>query len=71
MDSRILGRLKPFLADATYINYIGDEGEEGINRSYGAKLERLATLKANYDPGNFFRANQNIKPSSRNVTTSV
>ncbi len=59
--------LKPFLADAAYINYIGDEGEEGLRTSYGAKLERLATLKAKYDPSNFFRANQNIKPNSGNV----
>lgn len=63
--------LKPFLADATYINYIGDEGEEGIKTSYGAKLERLAALKANYDPSNFFHSNQNIKPSSRNTAASL
>jgi FAD/FMN-containing dehydrogenase len=62
--------LKPFLADATYINYIGDEGEEGIKTSYGAKLERLAALKANYDPSNFFHVNQNIKPRSGNATAS-
>jgi len=54
--------LKPFLADATYINYIGDEGEQGIQKSYGSKLERLAALKAEYDPSNFFHINQNIKP---------
>jgi hypothetical protein len=59
--------LKPFLADATYINYIGDEGEVGLQTSYGGKLERLATLKANYDPANFFHVNQNIKPSRRNA----
>lgn len=62
--------LKPFLADATYVNYIGDEGEEGIQSSYGVKLERLSALKAKYDPGNFFHANQNIKPRAGNTTTT-
>jgi len=62
--------LKPFLADATYINYIGDEGEEGIQTSYGAKLDRLAALKANYDPSNFFHVNQNIKPRTGSATAS-
>lgn len=62
--------LKPFLADATYINYIGDEGQEGIQRSYGGKLERLTALKTKYDPSNFFHINQNIKPSSGNSTAS-
>jgi FAD/FMN-containing dehydrogenase len=65
-----LATLKPFLADATYINYIGDEGEEGIQTSYGAKLGRLAALKANYDPSNFFHVNQNIKPRAGNATVS-
>jgi FAD/FMN-containing dehydrogenase len=54
--------LEPFLADASYINYIDNEGEEGIRRSYGAKFDRLVALKTKYDPTNFFFANQNIKP---------
>jgi FAD/FMN-containing dehydrogenase len=56
------GALKPFLADASYVNYIGDEGEDGVRISYGSKLDRLVTLKTKYDPTNFFHVNQNIKP---------
>ena len=63
--------LKLFLADASYINYIGDEGEEGIRRSYGAKLDRLVALKTKYDPTNFFHFNQNIKPRPTVSTASL
>jgi len=55
--------MKPFLADAAYVNYLGEVEEEGIRAAYGKKYERLAALKAKYDPTNFFCMNQNIKPS--------
>jgi len=55
--------MKPFMADAVYVNYLGDEGEERVRRAYGAKYERLRALKDKYDPTNFFRMNQNIKPN--------
>jgi FAD/FMN-containing dehydrogenase len=55
--------MRPFLADAAYVNYLGEVDEEGIRAAYGNKYERLAALKAKYDPTNFFSMNQNIKPS--------
>jgi FAD/FMN-containing dehydrogenase len=54
--------MKPFLAEAAYVNYLGDVEEEGIRIAYGRKYERLAALKQKYDPTNFFCINQNIKP---------
>jgi FAD/FMN-containing dehydrogenase len=40
-----------------------DEGEERVRASYGANYERLAQVKATYDPDNLLRVNQNIKPT--------
>ncbi len=55
--------MKPFLANASYINYIGDEGIEGLRGSYSEeKFARLAAIKSKYDPTNLFRMNQNIAP---------
>ena len=62
--------MRPFLADAAYVNYLGEVDEEGIRAAYGRKYERLAALKAKYDPANFFRMNQNIKPSSSSLTAA-
>jgi len=42
---------------------MGDEGEERVKKTYGGNYERLAKIKEKYDPKNFFRVNQNIKPS--------
>jgi hypothetical protein len=47
-----------------YSNFLGDEGEDRIREAYsGATFTRLTTLKAKYDPTNFFRLNQNITPA--------
>jgi hypothetical protein len=56
--------MQPFESEAVYVNYLGTEGEDRIKAAYGpAKYERLVALKNKYDPTNFFRLNQNIKPS--------
>jgi FAD/FMN-containing dehydrogenase len=57
--------MKPFLADAAYVNYLGEIDEEGMRAAYGKKYEHLAELKRKYDPTNFFCMNQNIRPSGR------
>jgi FAD/FMN-containing dehydrogenase len=58
--------LRPFLADAAYVNYYGgDEGPEGLAAAYGTeKLQRLAILKTKFDPDNVFRMNQNVLPAA-------
>ncbi len=55
--------MRPFLAEAAYVNYLGDVAEEGVRSAYGNKYQRLAELKDKYDPTNFFHMNQNIRPA--------
>ena len=49
-----------------YLNFpgLGEEKEELVRAGYGANYERLAALKAKYDPANLFRMNLNITPAS-------
>lgn len=51
-----------FTTGGVYLNFIGDEGSERISAAFGSKLDRLAAIKAEYDPGNVFAGNQNIAP---------
>jgi FAD/FMN-containing dehydrogenase len=53
---------EPFLKGGVYVNYLGDEGEARVRAAYGANYDRLTAIKKKYDPSNFFRLNQNIKP---------
>jgi hypothetical protein len=47
-----------------YAGFLGDEGEERVRAAYpGATFERLAAIKAQYDPDNVFRLNHNIPPA--------
>jgi FAD/FMN-containing dehydrogenase len=49
-----------------YLNFMsGNDGEAGVVREgIGSETyEKLAAIKAKYDPTNFFRLNQNIPPS--------
>jgi hypothetical protein len=52
----------PYSAGGAYVNFMMDEGEDRIRATYRDNYDRLAAVKAKYDPGNFFRVNQNIKP---------
>ena len=55
--------LRPFLATGSYGNYPSDEGDAVVRAAYGPNYERLVALKNKYDPTNFFRMNQNVRPS--------
>jgi len=49
---------------ATYVNFMGDEGADGVRAAYpAATWSRLREIKRTYDPENLFRRNQNIPPA--------
>ena len=59
--------LAPWKSGGVYLNFVGDEGEDRIRAAFGEHYDRLATVKAEYDPENLFRGNQNIRPRGQLV----
>ncbi len=55
--------LHPHNLKGAYLNFMMEEGEDRIRATYGDNYDRLAAIKKKYDPANFFRVNQNIKPA--------
>jgi FAD/FMN-containing dehydrogenase len=56
-------RMAPHAGSGVYVNFLGEEGEGAIRASYRGNYARLMAIKADYDPDNIFRRNQNIKPA--------
>ena len=57
----------PYSAGGGYVNFMMAEGQERVKATYGNHYQRLAAIKAAYDPDNLFRMNQNIEPD-RTIT---
>jgi FAD/FMN-containing dehydrogenase len=54
----------PYAAGSVYINFLTQDEGARIGEAYGQNYQRLAQIKAQVDPRNLFRHNQNIKPSA-------
>ncbi len=56
----------PFSSGGAYLNFeMHEDGDDRVKKSYGKNYERLSNIKKKYDPDNFFRVNQNIKPAEK------
>ena len=56
--------IRPFSTGGNYVNFqLAEDEADRIAAAYGANLERLQHVKAEYDPSNLFRVNRNILPA--------
>ena len=55
--------LHPYSAGGAYVNFMMDEGQDRVQAAFRDNYGRLTRIKKKYDPTNFFRVNQNIRPA--------
>ena len=55
---------KQYSLGSGYVNFQMQESGDRVRAMYGSNYERLARVKAQYDPDNLFRVNQNITPAA-------
>jgi FAD/FMN-containing dehydrogenase len=56
---------KQFATGGVYLNFVGNEGEDRVIAGFGRRnYDRLAAVKAEFDPDNVFRLNHNVQPAA-------
>jgi hypothetical protein len=65
--------LRPRMKPGVYVNFMSGDEADRVQEAYSTRWERLLAVKQHYDPRNFFRLNQNIRPAERrnNVAAGV
>ena len=61
----------PFASAGAYVNFLTSDEQDRVRAAYGSNYDRLATIKARYDPTNLFRVNQNVRPASGPAPTEA
>jgi FAD/FMN-containing dehydrogenase len=56
--------IRPHTVGTGYVNFQMQETGDRVRAMYGGNYDRLARIKAQYDPDNTFRVNQNIAPAA-------
>lgn len=59
----IVDKLRPHYRSSEYVNFAPADDLDAPRSIYGPNYERLARVKATYDPENLFRRNQNVPPA--------
>ncbi len=54
--------MTPHANGGVYVNLLGEDETDRTPAAYGANHERLARLKAVWDPDNLFQSNHNVEP---------
>jgi hypothetical protein len=54
--------LRPAMKPGAYVNFMSGDEQDRVPEAYHERWDRIVAVKSRYDPGNFFRLNQNVPP---------
>ena len=63
--------LHPYSAGGAYVNFMMEEGQDRVQATYRDNYDAPGRNQEKYDPNNFFRVNQNIRPSEKQGVRKV
>ena len=58
----LFSRLRPGMKPGVYVNFMSGDEQERVTEAYRQRWDRMVSVKSHYDPSNFFRLNQNVRP---------
>jgi hypothetical protein len=58
----LFAELRPSMTPGVYVNFMSGDEQDRVPEAYRERWDRLVDVKTHYDPNNFFRLNQNVRP---------
>jgi hypothetical protein len=58
----LFAELRPSMTPGVYVNFMSGDEQDRVPEAYRERWDRLVAIKTHYDPDNFFRLNQNVRP---------
>jgi hypothetical protein len=58
----VFKRLRPAMKPGVYVNFMSGDEQDRVPEAYKERWDRMVGVKSHYDPTNFFRMNQNVRP---------
>ena len=55
-------KLRPAMKPGVYVNFMSGDEQDRVPEAYHERWDRMVAVKTRYDPENFFRLNQNVRP---------
>ena len=67
----LFDKLRPAMKSGVYVNFMSGDEQDRVPEAYRERWDRMVAVKTKYDPGNFFRLNQNVLPRPILPTASL
>jgi hypothetical protein len=58
----LFNQLRPAMKPGVYVNFMSGDEQDRVPEAYQERWDRMVMVKSYYDPNNFFRLNQNVRP---------
>jgi FAD binding domain-containing protein/berberine-like enzyme len=67
----LFNQLRPAMRPGVYVNFMSGDEQDRVPEAYRERWDRMVAVKSHYDPQNFFRLNQNVRPRGAPASTSA